>query len=198
MSYQVVDDFEKAIAEYTGAPYVVTTNSCSSALTLALAFWRRYYPGQGVVAFPGRTYASAPMAAIHADYAVEFDNIAWEGEYRLEPVPVWDSARRFTSGMYRKSQFQCVSFQTSKILGLEQGGAILHDDPAADTWLRRARFDGRLNASEKLPRQIGFHAYLNPSTAALGLQHLSCLPKHNDDNGGSYLFDDLSQLDIWK
>ena len=35
-------------------------------------------------------------------------------------------------------------------------------------------------------------------TAALGLQHLACLPKDNQDNGGSYLFDDLSQLDIWK
>jgi dTDP-4-amino-4,6-dideoxygalactose transaminase len=197
MSYQVVKEFEAALSEYTGAPYVVTTNSCSMALTLALAYSRHPSPFASAV-FPSRTYASAPMAAIHAGCDVLFDKRKWDGEYNIYSTPVWDSARRFTSGMYREGQFQCVSFQTSKILGLEQGGAILHDDPEADTWFRRARFDGRLDASEKLPQQIGWHCYMNPSTAALGLQHLACLPKDNPDNGGSYLFDDLSQLDIWK
>ena len=90
---------------------------------------------------------------------------------------------------------QCVSFQTSKILGLEQGGAILHDNKEADEWLRRARFDGRLNASEKVPKMIGFHAYLSPSVAALGIQKLACLPRDNPDQIVD--FPDLSLLDIW-
>lgn len=211
MSYKVVEEFEAALSEYTGAPYVVTTNSCSMALMLAISWFYekdRYFGttdysyereyGYPRVFFPSRTYCSAPMAAIHAGYHVLFDTGEWSGEYRINPLPVYDSARRFTSDMYRKGEFQCISFQTSKILGIEQGGAILHDFTEADEWFRRARFDGRLNASEKLPKQIGYHCYMNPSTAAIGLQKLACLPRDNPDNGGSYMFDDLSQLDIWK
>lgn len=188
--YQVVTDFEKALSEYTGAPYVVCVNSCSSALLLALSRFQGTH-----VTFPSRTYCSAPMAAIHAGHTVGFRDLKWIGSYPLSPLPVIDSARRFTSQMYIPGQFQCISFQTSKILGLEQGGAILHDDPEADIWFRRARFDGRLNASEKLPKQIGFHCYLSPSVAALGLQKLACLPLHNEDQVVD--FPDLSELDIW-
>lgn len=88
-----------------------------------------------------------------------------------------------------------MSFQTSKILGIEQGGAILHDNKIADEWFRRARFDGRLSALEKVPQQLGFHCYMNPSTASLGIQRLSCLPKDNPDQVVE--FPDLSKLDIW-
>ncbi len=193
MSYQVVKDFESALCEYTGARFAVTTNSCSSALMLAC----KYFRPRTSISVPRRTYASVPMSMIHAGHAIEFVDRAWNGEYRLAPLPVWDSARRFTGGMYRRGDYQCVSFQTSKILGLEQGGAILHDNPEADEWLRRARFDGRLDASEKLPKQIGWHCYMNPSTAALGLQRLACLPRDNPDQCGYEAFPDLSELGIW-
>lgn len=208
--YGVVEDFELALSEYTGAPFVVTTSSCSAALLLALSWYSVHDPYYGTDAysyerqndyprvwFPSRTYASAPMAAIHAGYHVQFTVDDWVGEYQILPLPVWDSARRFRKGMYREGQMQCVSFQVSKILGIEQGGAILHDNAHADEWLRRARFDGRLDHTEKLPRQIGFHCYLNPSTAAQGLAKLACLPDENADNGGAYLFEDLSKLKIW-
>ncbi len=192
MSYKVVEEFERALSEYTGAPYVVTTNSCSMAILIACSFFSKI-----LITIPARTYASVPQSVLHAGHRITFADTAWMGEYRLDPLPVWDSARRFTSGMYRPRQMQCISFQTSKILGLEQGGAILLDNPESAEWLRRARFDGRLDASEKLPMQIGWHAYLNPSTAALGLQRLSCLPKHNEDQAGSEDFPDLSVLDLW-
>ncbi len=65
--------------------------------------------------------------------------------------------------------------------------------PVIGAWLH-----GRLNAAEKMPKQIGYHAYMNPTTAALGLQRLACLPKDNEDLGGFELFDDLSTLGIWK
>ena len=204
--YKVVEDFELALSEYTGAPYVVTTNSCSMAIQLCVALHVAKLSkcptcgiGTGLsVEIPKRTYASVPNAVLNVMGNVEFVGVNWQGEYRMSPLNVWDSARRFRKGMYRHGQMQCVSFQTSKILGLEQGGAILHDNPEADEWLRRARFDGRLNASEKLPKMRGWHCYMNPSTAALGLQRLSCLPDDNPDNGGSYMFEDLSKLDIWK
>lgn len=152
-----------------------------------------------MVWFPVNTYCSPVEQAIHAGFKeIKWYVKSWEGEYPIHPVPVWDSARRFRRGMYRPGQFQCVSFQTSKILGLEQGGAILHDNDEADEWFRRARFDGRLDHTEKLPKMRGWHFYLNPSTAALGIAKLACLPDNPPDNGGSYMFDDLSKLDIWK
>lgn len=195
MSYRVVGEFESALCAYTGAKYAVAVNSCSSALLIACAYHLR---NQRInVSLPKRTYASVPMAVIHAGGIPIFEHYDWNGSYRLWPLPVFDSARRFTSGMFLDGSFQCVSFQTSKILGLEQGGAVLHDDSQADDWLRRARFDGRLNASEKAPKQVGWHCYMNPSTAAIGLQRLSCLPLHNPDQCGSEAFEDLSRLGIW-
>lgn len=190
--YQVVRDFEAALCEYTGARYAVAVNSCSSAILLSCAG----FP-ETTVQVPNNTYCSVPNSVMLAWHNVEFVHMEWSGAYQLNPLPVWDSARRFTGSMYRAGQFQCVSFQTSKILGLEQGGAILHDNQEADSWLRRARFDGRLDASEKLPRQRGWHCYMNPSTAALGLQRLACLPRDNPDQCGWESFADLSELDLW-
>ena len=202
MSYRVVEEFESGLCAYTGARYAVTTNSCSMAIFLALkwAMDRENFPdtdGDPHIECESRTYCSAAMQIKHAGGYIWWRDEEWRGAYSFDPLPVWDSARRFTSDMYRAGQFQCVSFQTSKILGLEQGGAILHDNEEADTWLRRARFDGRLNAEEKLPKQIGYHCYMSPSVAALGLQRLACLPKHNADQCGYEAFEDISKLPIW-
>ncbi len=198
-AYKVVEDFERALCDYTGAKYAVTVNSCSMAITLALAYhmqtgemWR------SSIDCPRRTYASVPMAIMMLGARIKWTDSDWHGSYTLNPLPVVDSARRFTSGMYYAGVFMCVSFQTSKILGLEQGGAILHDNKEADTWLRRARFDGRLNAEEKLPQQIAWHCYINPSTAALGLQRLACLPRDNPNQAGAADFADLSELPCFR
>jgi dTDP-4-amino-4,6-dideoxygalactose transaminase len=85
-------------------------------------------------------------------------------------------------------------------LGLEQGGAILHDNAEADAWFRRARFDGR--AEGVAPKDdagiiMGWHCYLNPSTAAQGILKLHSLPKFNaplpnDD------YPDLSTLECFR
>lgn len=190
--YRVVDDFEAALCEYTGARFAVAVNSCSNALMLAAL---RHLPQ--VVYIPQRTYCSVPMAMIHAGHRIRFVPGGWVGEYRLQPLPVWDCARRFNRGMYRAGQFMCVSFQTSKILGIEQGGAILHDDAPSDEWFRRARFDGRLNAEEKLPQMIGQHCYMNPSTAALGLARLAALPERTEPQVGSTDFERIDELPIW-
>lgn len=199
--YAVVEQFEQALCDYTGAKYAVTVNSCSAALLLCLSWWKHSAVVPECtnphVILPKRTYASVPCAAKLAGFTIEWKDEDWFGAYQLGWTPIFDCARRFTSGMYGAG-YQCVSFQTSKILGLEQGGAILHDNQDADIWLRRARFDGRLNAAEKLPQQIGWHCYLNPSTAALGLQKLACLPKDNPDQAGAADFPDLSELPCFR
>ena len=142
--YQVVRDLEAALCEYTGAAYAVTVNSCTMALLLAVKWFHRNSPKMGqvtllegggckvaagfLVEIPKYTYVSVPQSIIHAGGQPLFRDENWLGLYQLKPLPIWDSARMFTSGMYVTGQYQCVSFHASKILGDTQGGAILHDD----------------------------------------------------------------------
>lgn len=214
-AHQVTREFEKELCTYTGAPFAVAVNSCTAALMLA-CLWNAgplsrpwfmvkdhpssiYHQWNGEVSMPKRTYVGVPMAVVHAGCKPTFRDEEWQGEYRLEPFPVWDAARRFTSGMYHGG-FQCVSFHWSKILGLSQGGAILHNDPVADRWLRRARFDGRTEGvppAEDTFDMLGYHCYLSPSVAADGLMRLSTLPLHNKDLPNSN-YSDLSLAPIFK
>lgn len=206
--HDVTREFERALCDYTGAKYAVTTTSCTQAILMACAWWRRHYPNgpaavhalhNGVV-MPSRSYVGVPAAILNAGFRVRFAPTDWLGEYQLSPLPVWDSARRFTSGMFRPGAMQCLSFHWSKILGLSQGGAILHDNDEADAWLRRARFDGRTEGVPAKHDQVQYpswHAYLSPEVAAHGLMRLSLLPRHNDDLPNSD-YPDLSSLEAFK
>jgi dTDP-4-amino-4,6-dideoxygalactose transaminase len=193
-AFNVVQDFEAALCEYTGAPYAVTTTSCTMAILLALA---NHLQPRGYadllsdrapeVNIPKHTYVGVPYAIREAGGRPTFRDEAWLGAYQLKPYPVWDSARWFTSGMWERGRggvMVCVSFHWAKTLGIQQGGAILHDDPAADAWLRRARFDGRAEgvppAQDDFPLHRAWHAYMAPATAAEGLTRLAHLPRHNE------------------
>lgn len=208
--FAVVRDFEQALCEYTGAPYAVAVNSCTMALQLAVAWHLRRETLQRIE-IPKRTYVGVPMAIIHAGGRPSFRDEDWIGAYQLKPLPVWDSARWFSSGMFQHlkhkhpsealvPQMVCVSFHWTKTLGIQQGGAILHDNAAADAWLRRARFDGRAEGvapkDDTFP-MVGWHCYMSPEVAAAGLVRLHHLPRinaplPNDD------YPDLSTLEIFK
>ena len=198
--YETTRNFEQALCEYTGARYAVCVNSCTAALQLSVMWCDRHdiERPQTVVSIPKRTYVSVPMAIIHAGCAVSFRDYDWRGSYQLRPFPVWDSARRFTSGMYNGG-FRCISFASSKILGMEQGGAILHDNKEADSWFRDMRFDGRINGTTPEPDTvtcIGLHCIMLPSVAAQGLLRLHRLPKHNEDMP-DYPYPDLSTFPVF-
>lgn len=196
--HHVTKDFESALCAYTGARFAVATTSCTQAILMALAWWRQ--AGPRTVCMPKLSYVGVPAAVLNAGHSVKFRDEDWQGEYRFNPLPVWDSARRFTGGMFRPGAMQCVSFHWSKILGLSQGGAILHDNLEADGWLRRARFDGR---TEGVPAHLdcvqfpSWHAYLSPEVSAHGLTKLSLLAEHNPDLPRSN-YPDLSTLDAFK
>ena len=212
--FDINREFEAAIGEYTGAPYVVTTNSCTMALFLALRweYERRHRDKWAeipyAVSIPKRTYVSVPMQILNAGFRLQFRDEGWSGAYRLEPLPIWDSARHFTAGLFNHvyeegSKFVCCSFHSTKTLGIkrekpidpftsfaargepwdiEQGGCILHNDPEADKWCRKARFDGRTEGvapKDDTFSMLGYHCYMNPSTARLGLELLTKLPKNN-------------------
>jgi dTDP-4-amino-4,6-dideoxygalactose transaminase len=197
--HAVTREFEHALCHYTGAKYAVTTTSCTQALLMALAYWREK-DVCNVCQMPRLSYVGVPASILNAGFGVSFRDEDWQGEYRITPTPVWDSARRFTAKMFRKGAMQCVSFHWGKILGLSQGGAILHDNEEADAWLRRARFDGRTEGVDPRRDQVqspSWHAYLSPEVSAHGLMKLSLLPYKNADLPRSE-YPDLSALEAFR
>ena len=127
--YRITEQFEDAVAHYTGAPFCVAVDNCSNALFLALEY-------EGIegkeITIPSRTYPSVPCEIIHAGGKVRFkptEGDTLKGAYPLEGSRTWDSALRFTAGMYIPNTFMCLSFTGPyKHLKLSKGGAILTDD----------------------------------------------------------------------
>lgn len=214
--FKVVEDFERALCEYTGAPYCVTTTSCTMAILLASAYQLARVRAARVQ-IPKRTYVGVAYALREAGAEVIFRDQEWRGAYRIEPLGIWDSARRFRQAMYSHSanwapgrnenspalhkEMVCVSFHWQKTLGIQQGGAILHADKRADEWLRRARFDGRRAgvppAKDTFPLRRAWHAYMAPETAAAGLVRLQHVdPKAPDIPWDDY--PDLSKLEAFR
>ena len=180
-AFKVVEQFERALGRYTGAPQVVTTDSCTNALMLAMAWCRERDPVDvAFVYVPRHTYVGVVHAARNAGYEVKFDDKEWHEAYALDPLPVVDAAKVLEPGMFdewrdpRRSPWMvCVSFHVAKRLPLGRGGAVLLDDPGAADWLRRARFDGRTagetGGSATRVTSPGWHCYLTPPEAARGL-----------------------------
>ena len=138
MSFQALFDFESALAEYTGAPYVVVTDGCTHAIELCMR-----YENIKECQFPAYTYLSVPMALTHLGIEYTMTDESWTGEYQFKNTRIWDSARRLEPGMYRPGSMQCLSFGWTKPLQLGKVGAILLDDPKAYHLMSRQRSDGR-------------------------------------------------------
>ena len=204
MPYEAIRRFEEALCEYTGAPYAVAVSSCSAAIELALLRWRIR---NTVIEIPSRTYVGVAQSIVRQGFKIRFNNIPWEGCYRLFPTDVVDSAKRFTSNMYIPGTYQCVSFHSAKTLGDTQGGAILHESEEFDRWARKARFDGR---SETVPLRddkdiiLGLHCYMSVDVASRLHARLKShsFPKHNHDQCPEGFLEreygDLSQLECFK
>lgn len=138
MSFQSLFDFEQALADYTGAPYVVLTDGCTHAIELCMR-----YDGVKKTRFTAYTYLSVPMLMRHLDIEYQMVTEKWTGEYQFYGTRIWDSARRLEPGMYNPGTMQCLSFGWTKPLQLGKVGAILLDDAEAYKKFSRQRADGR-------------------------------------------------------
>jgi len=69
----------------------------------------------------------------------------------------------------------CLSFQYRKHLNLGRGGMILTDDSEAAIQLKKMSYDGRVPDTlwaEQDIDTLGYHYYMTPETAQLGLNKL--------------------------
>jgi dTDP-4-amino-4,6-dideoxygalactose transaminase len=172
MSFQKLFDFESALAEYTGAPFVVATDGCTHALELCFRYKHVKY-----CQFPAHTYLSIPQMLYQLGVHFRLTDEEWVGEYHFYNTGIWDSARRLEPGMYRPGQIQCLSFGHGKPLELGKAGAILLDDPVAYKELSMMRSDGRDLTIRPWQAQTrikqGYHYCPTLETCELGLTKLS-------------------------
>lgn len=196
--YDVVDEFEKRVAEYAGAPYGVAVNSCTNALMLSAMYkyWQGYTDD---VVLPKHTYVGVPYAFINAGFKIIFADIQWSGFYEIDPTAIVDSARRFTSGMFVEGTLWCVSFHETKILPIVDGGMILTDSKKAYDALRQMRFDGRTPGKSVFEDEFtlpAHHCHMKPQIATQGLMLMSGVKEHNRDLPGHY--PDLSRMEYFR
>lgn len=208
--YKITEDFEKALGDYTGAPYVVTLDNMSNALFLALYYEKNVKKSieTDTITIPCRTYPSVPCEIIHAGLKVGFEPVEGKtikGMYQLKGSNVWDSALCFTADMYKPEQHICVSFTGPyKHFKLSKGGAILTDSLEAYHWFKRARYSGRRECSyhDDFFDMIGWNFYMMPELATRGLllmnqfYNIDGSKKHNADLELPY--PDLSQFSIYR
>ena len=197
--YDVVKMFESEIANYTGAPFAVSVDSCTNALFLCCK-WLKIKQ----VEIPSKTYLSVPMSVIHAGGEVVFDKTPvvndWSGMYQLKPYPIYDSAKRLTSDMYLAGTYMCLSFHIKKQLKIGKGGMILTDDIQAYEWFKRVRYEGRseIGYKEDNIKELGWNMYMTPEEAARGLTLLQNYPDHNQDLDEHNGYRDLTDFDVFK
>lgn len=197
-AYDVVKLFEKTMADYTGAKYAVSVDSCTNALFLCCKF-------EGIegkeITIPKRTYLSVPQSVMNAGGKVVFEDLKWRGTYNLKGTNIWDSAKRLTSNMYKSGSHMCLSFHYKKHLKIGKGGMILTDNKEAADWFRKARYEGR---SEGVPyhlddiEMLGWNMYMTPEQAARGLALIQNFPKNVDDIPEEPDYRDLTEFSLFK
>jgi dTDP-4-amino-4,6-dideoxygalactose transaminase len=185
--YEKLFEFEQALATFTGAPYVVVTDGCTSAIELCFR-----YLGVNECKFTPYTYLSIPMLMHRLGVKYSYLDHAWQrwvGEYPFLGTPVWDSARLLKQDMYRPGQMQCLSFGNTKPLQLGRVGAILLDDKPAYDQMSMMRSDGRdlrirpWTAQQKF--RAGYHYCPTLELCELGTKLLPAVdqePKYFDYN----------------
>lgn len=113
--YEVTDEFEKQLSNYTGSKYTIALDNASNAIFLALYYEKNIAKRitTDTISIPERTYPSVPCEIIHADLKVDFEKVDGKsitGAYNLKGSRVYDSALRFTVDMFIPDTHMCLSF----------------------------------------------------------------------------------------
>ena len=187
--------FEETMADYCGSKYAVSVSSCTNALLLCCEFLN-----VKKVTIPRRTYLSVPQSIIHAGGEPIFEDVNWKGVYQLKPYPIYDAAKRLTSGMYIPGTYMCLSFHIKKQLKIGKGGMILTDNEEAVKWLRKGRYEGRgeVMYHEDSVEINGWNAYMTPEQAARGLMLMQNYPEHTEDLPENPPYRDLTEFPLFK
>jgi dTDP-4-amino-4,6-dideoxygalactose transaminase len=172
MSFEIIKQFENKIAKFFGSPYAIAVDSCTHGIELCLRHTK-----ETKINVPKRTYLSVPFLAEKIGLEREWRDEEWEDYYTLNhgDKRIIDAAVLWRKDSYIPNTFMCLSFQYQKHLSLGRGGVILLDNEDDYLTLKKMSYDGRL---PNIPWRdqnidtIGFHYYMTPETAQLGLDKL--------------------------
>lgn len=172
MNFNTISEFEKRISEFFGSPYAVAVDSCTHAIELCLRYTKEIK-----INVPKRTYLSIPFLAEKLGLERNWRDEVWEDYYTLNygKKRIIDAAVLWRKDSYIPNTFMCLSFQYQKHLSLGRGGMILLDNENDYNVLKKMSYDGRV---PNIPWRdqdidcIGYHYYMTPETAQLGLDKL--------------------------
>jgi dTDP-4-amino-4,6-dideoxygalactose transaminase len=170
IGFSAVQEFENKIANFFGAPYAIAVDCCTHGVELCIRQQNiKYYT------VPKRTYISIPYLANKLNIEFGWRDEKWQDYYYLGGTNIIDAAVLWKKNSYISGTFMCVSFQYRKHLSLGRGGIILTDEKKDAIMLKKMSYDGRLPNIPWREQNIncyGFHYYMTPETAELGLKKL--------------------------
>jgi dTDP-4-amino-4,6-dideoxygalactose transaminase len=195
MSFEIIKTFENEVAKFYNAPYAIATDSCTHGVELCL----RYF-GAKEINVPKRTYLSIPFLSYKLGIELEWKTEDWVDYYYLTDKII-DAAVLWKPNSYIPGTYMSLSFQYQKHLSLGRGGMILLDNEKDAIELKKMSYDGRL---PNIPWRdqnidtIGYHYYMTPETAQLGLDKLPQAKLTPPRQWTTNDWPDLTQMDIFK
>jgi dTDP-4-amino-4,6-dideoxygalactose transaminase len=195
ISFKSVTYFEKEVAKFFGAPYAVAADSCTHCIELCLRLKKIKK-----IEVPKRTYISIPFLADKLNIELSWADNIWVDYYHLGNNII-DAAVLWKKNSYVPNTFMNLSFQYQKHLSLGRGGMILCDNEADAIILKKMSYDGRLPDlpwREQNVSTIGYHYYMTPETAELGLKKLSEAVNTKPKQWKVTDWPDLTQMDVFK
>jgi dTDP-4-amino-4,6-dideoxygalactose transaminase len=168
--FEYIEKFEDQIAEFYNAPYAVATDCCTHAIELCLRL-KKY----NNIIIPSHTYISVPFTLEKLNLKWSFEYYEWKDFYYLKNTNIIDAAVFWKQNGYIRNTFMCLSFQYKKHLSLGRGGAILLQKKEDYDILKKMSYDGRIPNTPWMEQDIdtiGYHYYMTPETAKIGLEKL--------------------------
>ena len=195
MSFESIEKFENEIADFFGAPCAVAVDCCTHGIELCLRHTKAHK-----ISVPKNTYISVPFLADKLNIYMNWRDEDWKDFYYLTE-DIIDAAVLWKKDSYIPGTFMNVSFQFRKHLSLGRGGMILLDNKETAKQLKKMSYDGRLPNIPWLDQNIdsiGYHYYMTPETANLGLQKLPEAIKTSPRQWTISDWPDLTKMRVFK
>ena len=196
MSFEIVKDFENELAKFYGSRYAIAVDSCTHSIELCLR-----YRKVKKITLPRRTYLSVAFLSQKLGIELEWKDEDWTDYYYLGNTNIIDAAVLWKRKSYISGTLMCLSFQYQKHLSLGRGGMILTDKTNVRDELKRMSYDGRnpdIPWRDQNISTIGYHYYMTPETAQLGLDKLPEAIKTEPRKWVIEDWPDLQKMDIFK
>ncbi len=193
--FEIVEKFEREIANFYGSPFAVATDSCTHSIELCLRF-----ESFKKISIPTRTYISIPFLPIKLNLDWSWDRNKWKDYYFLGNTNIIDAAVYWKKDSYVKNTYMCLSFQFQKHLSLGRGGMILCDDETSYRVLKKMSYDGRyplIPWREQNIDMIGYHYYMTPETALEGLNKINEAKNKSPKKWDWLDWPDLSKMSVF-